>query len=64
MSSARGAPIVVPEVQLLYKAKHAGAKDEHDLQEALPLMTAPQRLWLRQALETVHPDHPWLAALA
>ncbi|RZU48901.1 hypothetical protein EV385_0634 [Krasilnikovia cinnamomea] len=55
-----GIPYLTPEVVLLFKAKAARAKDERDLSGALPLMTATQRGWLRDALELVHPGHPWL----
>ena len=33
--TAAGTPIVVPEIQLLYKAKHHLDKDEHDFRHAL-----------------------------
>jgi hypothetical protein len=62
-SSASGTPIVVPELQLLYKAKHHKEKDEHDFREALGALSAEQRSWLRDALEIVHPGDPWLDAL-
>ena len=36
-----------------------GAKDEADLAACLPRMTSDQRVWLANALERVHPGHPW-----
>ena len=61
--SASGLPIVVPEIQLLYKAKHHLEKDEHDFRAAVPLLSPQQREWLKQSLEVVHPGDPWLAEL-
>ncbi len=61
--TAIGTPIVVPEIQLLYKAKHHLDKDEHDFRQALGELAPEQRAWLREALEIVHPDDPWLGSL-
>jgi hypothetical protein len=63
LRSASGIPIVAPEVQLLYKAKHRRDKDEHDFRTARPLLSARQRAWLKEALEIAHPEDPWLAEL-
>jgi len=63
VESPPGVPVVVPEVQLLYKAKHHLDKDEHDFNVTTPRLSAAQREWLRAALEIVHPDDPWLARL-
>jgi hypothetical protein len=61
--SERGHPAVVPEVQLLYKAKHHLDKDERDFEAAVPRLSGAQRAWLRAALELAHPDDPWLSRL-
>ena len=61
--SKSGVPIVAPEIQLLYKAKHTGDKDEHDFRLTLPRLDAAQRAWLSDALRLVHPGHRWLGAL-
>jgi hypothetical protein len=61
--SKRGVPAVVPEVQLLYKARHDVEKNEHDFALAAPRLTEEQRTWLRGALELVHPGHQWIDAL-
>ena len=61
--TASGVPVVVPEIQLLYKAKHHLDKDEHDFRQAVGTLTPPQRAWLREALEIVHPGDPWLDSL-
>ena len=59
-----GIPYLAPEIVLLYKAKHRRDIDEQDFQAALPLLSDDRRRWLSAALNTAHPGHPWLAALA
>jgi hypothetical protein len=56
-------PYLVPEVALLFKAKHLRAKDETDFASVLPLLSAGRRAWLAGALERVHPGHRWLSVL-
>jgi len=58
-----GVPYLVPEVQLLFKAKAARPKDERDFDDAVPRLDPAQRTWLRAALELTHPGHPWLERL-
>ena len=53
----------VPEVQLLYKAKQRRAKDDADFARCLPVLSLVQQEWLADAIERVHPGHPWVAAL-
>ena len=62
-SSADGTPYLAPEVILLYKAKGARARDEHDLQAVLPLLDERALAWLRTSLDRVHPGHRWLERL-
>jgi hypothetical protein len=62
--SEDGIPFIVPEIQLLYKAKWHREKDEHDFEIALGRLSPAQRAWLRAGLELIHPGDPWLAALA
>ena len=59
-TDSAGLPYLVPQVVLLFKAKHARAKDLADLHAALPALDGDQRRWLRQALERAHPGHEWL----
>jgi hypothetical protein len=59
-----GVPVVAPEVQLLYKARHLGEKDEHDFQQVSRRLGSSRRRWLREALELIHPGHRWIQALA
>jgi hypothetical protein len=58
-----GIPFIVPEIELLYKAKYHRPKDEHDFEQALPRLDARQRTWLREALLVNRPDDPWLTGL-
>jgi hypothetical protein len=61
--TAAGIPYAQPEIVLLFKAKAVRQKDDDDFARVLPALDATRRSWLREALELVHPDHPWLAAL-
>src|SRR5215471_5526454 len=54
-----GIPYLAPEVVLLFKAKAARDKDHADLRGVLHLLDAGRRSWLADALEVVHPGHPW-----
>ncbi|MCQ4209613.1 nucleotidyltransferase domain-containing protein [Streptomyces longispororuber] len=58
-----GTPVVVPEVQLHYKAKGVRPKDELDFDAALPHLAREQRRWLADALTTTYGAHPWAARL-
>ena len=58
-----GIPYLVPEVVLLFKAKHTRPKDEAGFDGALPLLAPAQRAWLAQSLARVHPGHRWLSRL-
>jgi hypothetical protein len=58
-----GIPYLAPEVQLLFKAKDAREKDEHDFARARPLLSGAQLAWLRERLAAEQPGHPWLVRL-
>jgi hypothetical protein len=58
-----GIPYVRPEVALLFKAKGMRPKDEGDFAAVLPRLGPGERRWLAEAVELVHPGHPWLARL-
>jgi len=63
-TTAEGVPYLVPEIVLLFKAKHSRPKDDADFEGALPLLSPERRAWLRGTLARVHPGHRWLGALA
>ena len=58
-----GIPYLVPELVLLFKAKHARQKDQRDFDTTVPHLTPAQREALAKLLARVHPGHPWLADL-
>src|SRR5207245_10600538 len=61
--TSTGVPFLAPEIVLLFKAKSPEAKDAHDFDFVhLRLENEPRR-WLKDALETCHPGHPWTARL-
>ena len=61
--SPSGLPIMAPEIQLLYKSLLSSRpKNEHDFANALPHLSLPQRQWLRDQLNLLYGDHPWLRA--
>ncbi|MHA3022799.1 nucleotidyltransferase domain-containing protein [Mycobacterium sp. BMJ-28] len=58
-----GIPYVIPEVALLFKAKHRRAKDEADFTRVLPELGAVRRSRLHTWLARIHPGHPWIDVL-
>jgi hypothetical protein len=62
-ASSADMPVLAPEVQLLYKSQGRREKDEVDFARVLPLLTEEEMRWLRQALDTVGPGHPWAERL-
>nr|WP_232077574.1 hypothetical protein [Mycolicibacterium aichiense] len=58
-----GIPYVIPEVALLFKAKHLREKDDADFVRAVPVLGPTRRRRLRRWLELVHPGHRWIDAL-
>ena len=61
--SGWGVPALAPEVVLFYKAREGRLHDEEDPSALLPLLSLPQRDWLRGAISLVHPGHAWLRPL-
>ncbi len=61
--TSRGLPYLAPEVQLLYKARAPRRQDHDDFANVAPRLDISARKWLREALQTTHPAHGWLAAL-
>lgn len=58
-----GIPYGRPEVMLLYKARHVRERDRRDFADVVPQLELERRRWLADALELVHPGHPWIAEL-
>jgi hypothetical protein len=58
-----GIPYVIPEVALLFKAKHCRAKDEADVRRVVPKLSQERRFRLRAWLSRLHPGHAWIDAL-
>lgn len=63
LRSPGGIPYLAPEIVLLYKAKSPGLRDDADLRETRGRLRGARRAWLRRAIETSHPNSPWLALL-
>jgi len=63
LRTGAGIPFLAPAIVLLYKAKDPTVKDEADFERVRPRLSFTRRLWLRGALETSYPGHPWLARL-
>jgi hypothetical protein len=61
--STEGVPYLIPEIVLLFKAKHTRPKDRADLDAVLAMLVEPRRAWLHAAVEQVHPEHPWLGVI-
>ncbi len=59
-----GIPYLVPEIVLLFKARHsAEPKNQADFAGTLPLLDDGAVGWLRWALTRMHPGHAWIGAL-
>ena len=61
--TADGIPYQRPEMALLFKTTQLREKDLADLEGVLPRLDASSVAWLRGAIDTAHPGHPWLARL-
>jgi hypothetical protein len=61
---AAGLPVLLPEVELLYKSAGPRPRDDQDLDHALPLMDPDALAWLAASIATAHPSSPWLPRLA
>jgi hypothetical protein len=73
LRTAWGVPFLSPEVALLYKASHVVAgghmpaaedKNAGDFERAVPHLEPERREWLKRAIESCYPGHPWLARLS
>ncbi len=58
-----GVPFLRPEIVLLYKSGERSPRNEADFAAVLPCLSPAGSLWLRGALETCIPHHPWIGRL-
>ncbi|CAH0195315.1 nucleotidyltransferase domain-containing protein [Microbacterium foliorum] len=58
-----GVDYLRPEIQLLHKAPGLRPQDQLDFDTARSSMSGEASAWLRSALETAHPGHPWIDEL-
>ena len=65
-----GIPFLAPEIVLLFKRRSSLSpdggprdKDQADFERLLPKLGAKRRTWLRRALSSLSPGHPWSARL-
>lgn len=61
--TAEGVPFLVPELALLFKAKHARPKDQGDFETTVPHLSSRQRATLADLVGQLYPNHRWLAGL-
>ena len=63
LNSFSGIPYLNPAIALLFKSKVQGkeprTKDQKDFERTLPYLSPEQRNWMRDALATWAPEHPW-----
>jgi hypothetical protein len=57
-----GLPTASPEVLLFFKAQDLRRRDKTDFAALLPLLSAEQRTWLREAIVAL--GHPWVRELS
>jgi hypothetical protein len=63
-TTAKGLPIIAPEIQLLYKSSPTRRlRDEQDFAQTLPHLSAYRRAWLASNLVLPYGDHAWLSML-
>ena len=63
ITSSFGVPVLSPEIVLLFKAKVPREKDKADFDATCIAMDRSRVRWLRSALLTCHPRHPWIAEI-
>lgn len=54
-------PYLAPEIVLLFKSKGSREKDIQDFHNMLPLLTAKQKSWLKNAVQVCYSEHDWLS---
>jgi hypothetical protein len=61
LRSAEGIPYLAPELVLLFKSAAPGEKDHSDFARVFPRLAEEPARWLRDALRSLDPRHPWLS---
>ena len=62
--SAKGIPILAPEIVLLYKSKVSSEpKEQSDFAQLVGTLPPERRRWLLESLSVMDPRHEWLSAL-
>jgi hypothetical protein len=59
-----GTRYLVPEIQLLYKARDPRPEDQSDFDYVAPRLDSAAAGWLRDCLLQLYPQHPWISTLA
>jgi hypothetical protein len=59
-----GVPFLRPELALLFKSTSLSPKNDADFAAVLPSLSTEACRWLRSALQTCTPGHPWIGPLA
>jgi hypothetical protein len=62
-TTAEGTRYLLPEIQLLYKARQLRPEDRADFTQAAPRLQRSAAVWLRDCIARLYPRHEWLAAL-
>lgn len=62
-ASTPALPVLVPDVQLLYKSRGLRERDIADFETAKPRLSPTERQWLREALTIAAPGHEWIRHL-
>jgi hypothetical protein len=57
--AADGIQYLKPKIVMLYKAGTGRPKDDHDLQQAWPLLRQRQGCWLLDVIRATEPGRPW-----
>ena len=63
-STEDGIPYVIPEVVVLFKARHTRPKDVADFEHVVKTLPAVRRQRLAGWLRRIEPGHEWISALS
>ncbi len=58
-----GLSVLNPAIALLFKSKRLDAKDIADFNAVQPVLTTPDRIWLKNALAVTDAQHIWINQL-